>query len=395
MALYRRGHSWEYDFWRGGKRYRKTIGPVSQEVAEAVYAQVKATVVESGARERAKMLELQLGLSPRLDDFAFEYLAYYRTNARPTSVRRHEAAYQAVKLAFGQHRLSDITPYLLEHYKRQRLEKGRSQVTVNRELAFLKNLFNIAIVWGRATENPVKKVRFFREDNGRTRRLSDDEEDRLLAACPPHLKPVLIIAIHTGCRLNELLSLTWANVDFQRQRLTIQAGYSKNGASRTIPLNELVLETLQQLKDFQDPGGVVFRNRTGRPYRSCRTAFEAACQRAGIRDFTFHDLRHTFASRLVMAGVHLAVVKELLGHKVLNMTMRYTHLAPEHHQTAVNRLVRGKALQSHPNPERRTELMPGEKTKTAIQSILRGLAELGVVDLAEMKACLSVSAESN
>src|SRR5262249_10532257 len=153
---------------------------------------------------------------------------------------------------------------------------------------------------GKATDNPVKKVRFAREDNGRVRMLSPAEEVQLLTQCAPHLKPLVVTALHTGFRASELLSLTWGDIDFRRRVITVRAGYAKTGESRSIPMNDVLTTTLQAVKMETATEGAVFRTPRGGPYRNFRTAFERAVQQAGLEDFTFHDLRHTFASRLVL-----------------------------------------------------------------------------------------------
>ena len=190
----------------------------------------------------------------------------------------------------------------------------------------------MAIKWGQAITNPMKDVRLARENNQRIRFLSYEEEKRLLQACKAPLKPVVITALHTGFRMSELLSLTWEDVDFDRRIITVKAGYAKNGESRSIPMNEMLKRTLEEVR-ISD--GALFRNCAGNTYRSVRTAFDSALKRAEISDFTFHDLRHTFASRLMMGGVDLPTVKELMGHKEITMTLRYSHLSDSHKQRAV------------------------------------------------------------
>jgi len=244
-------------------------------------------------------------------------------------------AFKALKPFFGGQRLADISPFLIEKFKRSRKELGRSEVTINRELAFLKNLFTMAMKWGKASENPMKQVRLFREDNGRTRFLTEEEEAHLLACCGPYLRPIVITALHTGFRKSELLSLRWADVDFRRQTITVRAAYAKNGEARSVPMTAVLTDTLKAIRINAAPTAPVFRTREGRPYRHISTAFGTAMRRAGITDFTFHDLRHTFASRLVMGGVDLTTVKELMGHKHITMTLRYAHLAPGHKRSAI------------------------------------------------------------
>ncbi len=342
MSLYQRGKSWYYDFQYRSERYTGCIGPVSRTVAKEILAKKKAEAVEGRYELPSKKP------SSRLDEFAKEYFAYYRANRRPQSVQRHETAYRALQPTFGNQRLSEVSPLAIERYKRQRKQDGVSEVTVNRELALLKNLFTKAIEWEKATENPVKKVRLYREENGRTRFLTEDEESRLLACCGPQLKPLVITALHTGFRASELRSLTWGDIDFRRRVITVRASYAKNGESRSVPMNEVLTTTLKAVKLQGARGECVFCSRDGTPYRSFRSAFERAVRQAGIADFTFHDLRHTFASRLVMAGVDLPTVKELLGHKDITMTLRYAHLSSDHKQAAVKKLEKVPAIFTTP-----------------------------------------------
>jgi integrase len=332
MSIYQRGKTWYYDFQSRGERYAGCIGQVSKTVAKEVLTRKKAEAAEGRYSAPAKKP------SPLLKDFVEEYFEYYRANRRPRSVVRHETSWHAVQPMLGTKRLDEISPLDLERYRRLRKQADRSEITINRELAFLRNLYNVAITWGKATENPVRKVRFAREHNERPRFLSPEEEMRLLDHCDVQLKPIVVTALHTGFRKSELLSLTWEDVDFASRSITVQAAYAKNGESRSVPMNDVLTTTLEEVRITFMVTGSVFRNRNGTPYRSFRSAFERAMRKAALHDFTFHDLRHTFASRLVMAGVDLPTVKELMGHKNISITLRYTHLSRDHKQRAVRTL---------------------------------------------------------
>jgi integrase len=139
----------------------------------------------------------------------------------------------------------------------------------------------------------------------------------------------LMSAIHTGLRRSELLSLRWNNINFDHRLVTVEAAYSKSGEARSVPMSLRLTETLRQIK-IANPSSLVFLDSEGKPYRNVTTAFDSAAKRAGIQDFTFHNLRHTFASRLVMGGVDLTTMRELMGHKHIKMTLRYAHLSPGH-----------------------------------------------------------------
>src|SRR5712691_13303369 len=265
MSLYQRGKSWYYDFLYRGERHTGCIGLVSKTVAQEILAKKKAEAVEGRYELPSKKPR------PRLEEFVEEYFAYYRANRRAHSVWRHATAWRAIQPVFGNKRLADIVPLDPERYRRNRKQAGKSDVTINRELAWLRHVYSMAITWGKATENPVKKVRFAREDNGRVRVLSPEEEVQLLAHCGPQLKPLVITALHTGFRASELLSLTWADIDFSRRVITVRAAYAKNGESRSVPMNKVLTATLQTVKMEISEGDAVFRTPQGRPYRNFRT----------------------------------------------------------------------------------------------------------------------------
>jgi integrase len=237
--------TWEefvFRFQYRGQRYTGCIGPVSRTVAKEILAKKKAEAVEGRYELPSKKP------SPMFDAIAKEYLRYYRDNRRPWSVERHEMAYRALKPFLAGKRIEDITLLLIERYKRERKAQKRSDVTINRELAFLKNLFTQAITWGTATTNPVKQVRLFREDNARTRFLTEEEEVRLLAHCNPQLKPVVMTALHTGFRKSELLSLRWEHVDFRNRLIKVDASYTKTYEARSVPMTETLTAMLKSLK---------------------------------------------------------------------------------------------------------------------------------------------------
>jgi integrase len=211
--------------------------------------------------------------------------------------------------------------------------------TINRELAFLKRLYNVAIGDGLAESNPVKGVRQFKENNARVRFLSDDEETRLRKAIAEDHWTLVAVALHTGLRRSEQFHLRWRDVDFGNGVLTVPR--SKHGEVRRVPMNETVRDILAALPSrLRSPH--VFPSATGEtPIDSqnfVNRVFVKGLKAAAIEDFTWHCLRHTFASRLVMKGVDLRTVQEVLGHKTLSMTLRYAHLSPGHQLDAVRRL---------------------------------------------------------
>jgi integrase len=229
--------------------------------------------------------------------------------------------------------------------------------TYNRYKSTLSLIYRLAIENKKATVNPARLLKRKREDNGRVRFLNQlspattgveflkpytDEESRLKAAIrreyPAHISE-FDIALHTGMRPSEQYGLTWERVDLVRKFITIPK--SKNGNTRHIPLNSIALGAFQELFARSRGQGRVFVNIHGEPPRGYKHWFGPAVLQAGVSGFTWYCLRHTFASRLVMAGVDLRTVAELMGHKTIQMTMRYARLAPAHKLAAVERLAGG------------------------------------------------------
>jgi len=262
-----------------------------------------------------------------------ELMARYLTDhAAKKSDPRHDHGYaKRLTAFFGGRTLAEITPKLIADYKARRYAAGLKPASINRELASLKKVFNLAVrEWEWCRENPVSKVSMERENNQRGRWLSVEEEARLLHGCAPWLQELVTVALHTGMRMGEILALTWRGVDVSRR--TVMVVRSKNGERRTIPVNDTVLSVLRQKSTVRSlRTELVFCSQAFTPMESgyLRRAFRLALGKAQIDDFHFHDLRHTFATRLVQAGVDLYKVQRLLGHKSPIMTQRYAHHYPE------------------------------------------------------------------
>lgn len=270
--------------------------------------------------------------------------------------------------------LTDVNAWVIEKWRSQRLKAGIADGTVNRELAGLKSALAKAVEWGALTSNPLTPVKLRKVDNARVRYLSPDEEKRLRSALvkrdrdgiaarargnawravrghellpvlPPrgfcdHLAPMVLVALNTGLRRGELVALEWPDVDLPHKRLLVRAAAAKSGKSRYVPLNKEAVDVLTRWQRQAGKSPRVFN------VRDVKTAWHALMDDAKIEGFNFHDTRHTFASRLVVAGVDLNTVRELLGHADLKMTLRYAHLAQEHKQSAVEKLTAPRAAKS-------------------------------------------------
>lgn len=273
----------------------------------------------------------------------------------------------------GDKKLPDITPWLLEKHRSARLKAGVSAATANRNLTALKAALQKAVEWGILKVNPLAGVKRMREDaNAVIRYLSADEERRLrealdareerrrqkrqdfnqwrqergyatlpeFGAFTDHLKPMVLLALNTGMRRGELFNLQWSDVNFVGRIVTVVGKTAKSGKTRHIPLNGEAFSVLQRWHAQRTESTFVFPSHDGGRLDNISTSWDRLVKDAKIENFRFHDLRHDFASKLVMAGVDLNTVRELLGHSDIKMTLRYAHLAPQKLAAAVATLNR-------------------------------------------------------
>ena len=337
MGVYLRGKSWYIDFYYEGKRYTAKVGKVAKSVAEEKLDIKRSEVI----RGEWKPKKIQISF----DKFKEEYLELTRGDKKPKSSLRDECSLKHLSKTFDGKMLSEINPLLIEKYKKTRKDEGAEAATINRELGCLRHMFNMAIAWGKAQNYPFgfgkNKVKFLKEPKGKDRILSEDEETRLLEAVrlptkSQHLEPIIITALNTGMRKGEILNLKWSNVDFKTGHILVEE--TKNGEIRKVPMNKKLTETLE--RDKKASKGECVYSDNGKPYGDVKTGWWTALKNAGIENFRFHDLRHTFGSRLGMAGVDIRTIQELMGHKDIKMTMRYSHPTPEHKKNAVKMLDR-------------------------------------------------------
>lgn len=324
MHVVKRGNKYYLDYYVQGRRIRMSFGDNKQKALDEL------------AMRRAEVLQGRSHLPPGMDvtfgAFAGEYMEKY-SRGRKRSWLRDETSLKKLIPAFGGFLLREIKPFLIEGYILKRRKTVRP-ATINRERSLLSNIFTKAIDEGKAAFNPVGKVKRLQEETPPMRLLTLEEIARLLAGCTPYFRPIVLTALHTGMRRGEILDLKWEQVDLGSGWITVLK--SKSGKSRMIPISPVLGETLLALKRSKDSSGYVFiSDKTKKPINACQTAWLGALKRSGLDHFRFHDLRHNFASHLIVSGVDIATVKELLGHSDVAMTMRYAHSAPDTKKQAV------------------------------------------------------------
>jgi len=354
MGLYRRGHVWWMTFTYQGQQVRASTGQIDKRAAELILGDTRRQLRDGAYR---------VTLEERNRKFGELMERFLREHAIKKASHRSYVGYvKRLRDFFGDGTpLADITPRLIVEYKNHLFAGKLAPASVNRHLATLKKAFNLAVrEWEWCQRNPVLSVSMERESNGRDRWLTVEEEGRVLAACGPWLREIVQFALGTGMRMGEILSLSWRGVDLTRR--TVMLFHSKNGERRTIPMNQTMLSLIKAKKEeahlikqptgnviqlnAENPSDLVFRSKAGTSIESghLRRSFRLALKKAGIDDFHFHDLRHTFATRLVQAGIELYKVQRLLGQKSPMMTQRYAHHYPESLRDGVEVLDRIKPV---------------------------------------------------
>lgn len=346
-GLYRnrnRRDEWWIQYWDASGRRRREKGG-TKEMAVNLLAKRRLEKL-AGTKLPEALRSKALPVSTLLDLASAHVKRHYMTQR--SAADGLDSRHPALLAEFGKLDAKRLTPREIERGLDHLAEERKWQpATVNRHKAYLSLAYRIAMADGLVTSNPARLVRQRREDNGRIRWLTADEEATLRVAIrglwAAH-EPEFDLALNTGMRSSEQYSLDWQrNIGLDRRQIALQK--TKNKRARYIPLNAEAVAALEKLRKMYGSTGPVIRNgqvkksrAKGQARKSARNWFEDAVEKAGIQDFTWHDLRHTFASRLVMAGVDLRTVQELMGHRTIQMTARYAHLAPAHQLGAIERL---------------------------------------------------------
>lgn len=336
-SVYKRkkGKSWTIGFYdENGKRIQKTMSHAECR-EEAVLALQKEIVKTFDRTHGIENKKENIGFKTFAKIYLEDYMKINRRNFRPDTYRL-----QTLCDYFKNVDLRIITPLDIERFRASRLKRGNSKSTVNRYLQLLKRMFNLAIEEGYLEENVIRKVKLFSEkDNLKERILTEDEERKLMDNCTETLKPIIAIALNTGMRRAEILNLTWSQIDFEARKIKVEK--TKSGKVRYIPINEIINISLRRLKTENGQSPFVFFNpETKLPYQDMKTTFKRACRISGIKGLRFHDLRHTFASRLIERGVDIETARDLLGHHSILITQRYIHSSDDRKMAAVEILLK-------------------------------------------------------
>lgn len=324
--IFQRGNNWGIDYSVNGVRKRDIIGP-NKAIALLALKKKQILIAEN------KHLDVKRIPKIKFSEFSVQYIESYLKPNRPTTWHTAESYnIRHLNNAFGEKFLHEITSMDIEKFRQERL-KVVGKNTVNKNVASCRAMFNKAIEWGLFEgRSPVSGIKFYKLDNRRLRFLEKEDIKRLLSHCEGHLKDIVEFAINTGMRRGEIFNLKWHDIDWNNGFIHLLK--TKNNDKREIPLNENVRSILVRVKRSPD-SPYVFSSFNGKAFVDIKKSFHTALKNAAIENFRFHDLRHTFASQLIMSGVDFLTVKELLGHKSIEMTLRYSHLSCDHKKRAV------------------------------------------------------------
>jgi len=333
MRIFKKGDTWYVDYFYNGHRIRRRIGPNKKE-AEAVLAKIRSQIIER------TYFDIKKNEKVRFDGMAQRYMdSHSRVNNSASTFHLNPYIISNLSRYFGGKYLYDISELDIERYKGIRLQDGVKKSTVNRELNLLRGILNKAKAWG-IIKTELPKVALFKVDNIRVRYLDEAEAKRLVQVCQEPLKSIVLVALNTGMRRGEVLNLRWQDINFTERFITVRETKSKK--NRHIPMNQQTFDVLHAIFRHT-PGDYVFPgDKLGSHLCPSYIThwFGKTVKEAEIKDFHLHDLRHTFASWLVMSGVDLTTVSQLLGHQNYQMTLKYAHLSPEHRQYAVDVLAK-------------------------------------------------------
>jgi len=360
MGLFKVGRTWYFAIMRDGKRVQKSTGSRNRKLAQAIYDNALSDIIKGKwfKNEKARTTTFR------------ELWEHYR---RKYEKQRDDISSKHLLAYFGNMKLAEITSEDVEDYILSRRESATHprDTTIYQEFSLARRMYNVARkIWKWTAENPFSDV-YVKElldlDNSRDRWLTYEEELLLLekAAKPLYLRDLIIFAIHTGCRRGEILSTTWQDIDLFKRTVKVEISKRKKKDKgnlkrkyKVIPMSDKLYQMLLKRSKIMHISGRVFPVSSS----SARHAFDEAIKRAKLENFRFHDLRHTFATRLVQAGVNLYAVKELMGHESIRTTERYAHHYPESLRPSV------MVLDKVPDMEKMEEALNEARKKASVEN---------------------------
>jgi integrase len=344
MAVLKRSgtKNWFIEFTHLGATVRRSSGTTVKSKAKELEAEWRRQIYERQRLGKAPTIKL----GEAIDRY---YATILEPTGKPKTLKKDLYCLNAIRSHFGPDTsLDDLKQAEVAEWRDAMVEDhGLAASSANRMWAYLRAILTAGRdEWGISA--PAIRLKALRENPGRVRFLSAEEEHRLLEACSPHVRSIVLVIMDSGMRKSDATSLLWSDVQWTNERavLRLRASETKNAKSRRVPLTKRATEVLVGLRDTRpkdlNNDNVFLYQPHGRdvwiPFENFRTGFKRACERAGIDDFHIHDLRHHYASRLAQRGAPLQMLMELMGHSSIKMVLRYAHLIPSNLDQAVTLL---------------------------------------------------------
>lgn len=342
------------------KYYKKKDGSYTWRVRVKRAGQIRSSSFQSRteAREWAAKTEAEIiDASKKKTEFRLAQKIYLMSDIiamysrevlpwkAPNTIKKQEQILRWWSESIGHIRVTDLTTFMLTSRREElKIKKKMSNYTVNLYLNTLSGVLSYCLEKEYIVANPMSSVKRMQEDRTRVVELEDSEKQRLLQACKesssPYLYPAVILLLGTGCRKREILDLSWREVDFTNERIYLMQ--TKNGEKRQVPMSEPIKNMLKKLYDRPERKKshyIFFNEKTGKPVKSIHIAWAQACTKAGVK-LRIHDLRHCFSSYTArFAGAGLHELADLLGHKQIQQTRRYTYLTQKRTHGLVQKMA--------------------------------------------------------
>jgi integrase len=319
---------WIEYYGANGRRARERIGPNKAAAEQRLRDLLKA-------RAEERYIQKDPAGKVSLGEIGRWYLALAKVKAKASYGRDQDLIKNVLDRIGAETKIRELTVGRIESYQQQRLQEPSPRhpgktirpSTVNKEIVCIKTALNRAVRDGKLEFNPIEKAQRLPENNVRERVLSQDEFETLLAACPGHLAPLVLLAYYAGMRRSEITLLTWDEVDLKNGFIRLAAGRTKTKAARVIPLHPRAKEMLEGLPRAIQNDRVFLRD--GKPFNEFKHSYDSACEAAGLVDFTFHDLRHCALNNLRLAGNDFFKIMAVSGHKTMAVFKRYNLVTEE------------------------------------------------------------------
>ncbi|HLV00479.1 MAG TPA: tyrosine-type recombinase/integrase, partial [Acidobacteriota bacterium] len=314
----------------------------NRKQAENMLTRIEASILDGSWKEFRERLQLRNLNKITLREFSETYMQEYcRPRNKRKTCRRKQTSLNSLNAFMGSTDMPSISPALLHNYVQRRKAKGLSDASVNHDIVTLKHLLGHAVEKGLLSSNPISNFKRLRGEQKERPRFSDQQIDNVISAVRADCRALFVFIRETGCRREEALSLTWAQVHAD-SRMLVFAQDTKSRKYRYVPLTDAALEAIHTLPRLRECPYVFYNPKTKDRWEHCRRPWETARRKAGVPNLMVKDLRRHFAIKLAEQGTDMKDIQQVLGHASVATTEKhYAHFSPTHSARKVLRMLQG------------------------------------------------------